>query len=129
MCPHNTTDLYTLSNEYIITNQEDWDKWNKKFTSQFPYFQDEFDWDKYCLITNAWVGAKDFENTIDDIDALSFDNDGILTITYNTNPQSSIYVFDTTDIRHIAIEVIKIKKSELPSNILPSYYEYSTEVN
>ncbi|WP_455716251.1 hypothetical protein [Anaerosporobacter sp.] len=129
MCDSDMTNEYKMSDYYIITNEKDWERWNSKYTLKFPYFQDELDWDQYCLITYAWVGAKDFGNTIDDIDTLDFDNDGVLTITYDSNPKSSIYAFDTTDIRHVAIEVIKIKKSDLPSNVRSSYYEYSTESN
>lgn len=109
MCDPDTTNLYTISDYYIITNKEDWDVWNKKYTSQFPYFLDDFDWDKYCLITNAWVGAKDFWNTINDIDTIDFDNDGNIMITDNSNPESSTYAFDSDQIRHVGFEVIKIK--------------------
>ena len=123
------TKSYEMSNFYIITNEKDWEKWSNKYTKQFPYYQDEFDWDQYCLIADAWIGAKDFCNTISEIDELYFDKDGNLTITYDSNPESDTYAFNTTDIRHVAIQVIKIKKSDLPSNVPSSYYEYSTALN
>lgn len=50
----------------------------------------------------------------------------IKTVGNCSNPESSTYAFDTTEIRHVGFEVIKIKKSELPSNLPSSYYEYTT---
>lgn len=116
---------YAMTHDYIITKEEDWNTWNSKYTSSFPYYLQDMgmDWTKECLIVYAYNGAKDFWNVINSIENVSFAN-GTLDITFNEAEQP-VYAFNSYDEEadsktNIALYVIKIDK---PDNIT-SYGKY-----
>jgi len=119
---------FAMTNYYVITNEDDWNSWSSKYTKDFPYYLDDFDWDNNSIVTYAYNGAKDLWNTISNVESVSFE-DNTVNIIYDEN-KTKTYVFNNSqDTKHIAILVIKVEKpsnlSSLESRFL-TYKTYST---
>ena len=118
-------DNYNMRNDYIITNEEDWTTWSEKYDiSKYPYYLEDFDWDKDCLIVYASYGNKDFYNTIRSIEDVSFENNKVDVMISNT--KAPVYAFNTIELRHIALYVIKVEKPSNLSSIDSSFFTYKT---
>ena len=108
----NQVEDYAMTNYYVITNENDWITWNSKYTKDFPYYLDDFDWDNDCLVTYAYYGAKDCWNTISSIEDVSI-KDNTVNIKFDDD-KAKTYVFNSKDTKHIALYVIRISK---PANL------------
>lgn len=118
---------YAMTNYYVITNEADWNSWNSKYTKDFPYYLENFDWNKNCLITYAYIGSKDLWNTISNPENVSFEND-IVDITFNDNIK--IYAFNnSSESRHIGMFVIKVAKPVNLTSLDSSFITYQTYSN
>lgn len=116
---------YIMVNDYIITNEEDWTTWSEKYEmSKYPYYLEDFDWGKDCLIVNAYTGAKPFRNTMGRIENVSLENNTV-NITYDKT-QPDVYVFNTQEYFYIGLNVVKVKNPNNFSSIDSSFFTYKT---
>lgn len=116
---------YMMVNDYIITNEEDWTNWSEKYEiSKYPYYLEDFDWDKDCLIVNAYAGAKPLHNTLSRIANVSFENNTV-NVTYDET-QPDVYVFNTKEYNNIGLYVIKLNKPNNLSSIDSKFFAYKT---
>jgi len=125
------TNDYSMTHDYIITNEADWEIWNSKYTKQFPYYLNDMDmdWENECLIAYAYTGAKDSFNIYRNIINVSFENNKI-NIEFNQDVSEEIYVFNPLDkykdgyMYHVGFYVIKINKQDNFSSFDQKYFSY-----
>lgn len=121
-------DDYYMTDNYIITNETDWNTWNSKYTSAYPYYLEDIgmDWDKECLVVYAYYGAKDFYTTIGAIENVSFSNNKVTISTNEDDVTSKTYAFNGNDNKNIAFYVIRIDKPENLKSLDSHYFKYTT---
>lgn len=126
------TSSYSMAHEYVITNESDWNTWSKRY--DLGYYPDTLElsenmnWEEDCLITLALMGAKDFYNGMNAVDAISFENNAV-KIEFGKKTNVCAISIRYPEEKHIVFYVIKVKKPENFSEIDAKYFEYTTVDN
>lgn len=120
---------YTMDDYYIITNEDDWQEWQSKYSVYACnyYLEDlDFNWDTDCMITYAYCGARGTITSIAVPKSIDFTKDGEITMEFLNPPVNNVFCLSNSDNTYIAYQAIKYKKADLPENVKDEYYTYRT---
>jgi|GEM_PF-1030504 len=103
---------------FVIQTDEDWHDIMNKYVPGIPY-NTPIDFSKECLIFIPFLSAKPIYASGVDIKAFILDGN-TLELEYVSGPNgvsNEIYAQNVDDLRHVFVNIVKIKKEDIPKNI------------
>lgn len=100
---------------YVIQSENDWYDFMNRYVPGIPYYLD-IDYSRECLIVDSSYHAKPNYATSFDIKKINI-KDNKINIQGDFDTGAGIYALNAQGIDHYFVNIVKVSKSDVPSDI------------